>query len=53
MERLLPAQTALLIVDVQDKLAAAMAPDALERLVTNTTILLDAAKALGVKVVVW
>lgn len=52
MERLLPAQTALLIVDVQDKLAAAMPPDALERLVKNTTILLDAAKALGVKVVV-
>lgn len=51
MERLLPAQTALLIVDVQDKLAAAMPPDALERLVKNTTILLDTAKALGVKVV--
>jgi len=51
MERLLPAQTALLIVDVQEKLTPAMPADTLERLVKNTTILLDTAKALGVKVI--
>lgn len=51
MERLLPTQTALLIVDVQEKLAPAMPADTLERLVKNTTILLDTAKTLGVKVI--
>jgi nicotinamidase-related amidase len=52
MERLDPASTVLLVVDVQDRLAAAMPPETLERLVKNTGILLDAAKTLGVKVVV-
>jgi nicotinamidase-related amidase len=51
MERLIPSKTALLIVDVQEKLAAAMAPEAMDALVKNTTILLETAKALGVKVV--
>ncbi|MBS2015168.1 MAG: isochorismatase family protein [Deltaproteobacteria bacterium] len=51
MERLLSASTTLLIVDVQEKLAAAMPADALERLVKNTTILLEAAKTLGVNVI--
>lgn len=50
MERLHPASTALLVVDVQEKLAAAMPPDALERLVKNTGILLETARLLGVKV---
>ncbi len=52
MERLLAEKTTLLVVDVQEKLAAAMPPAALEQLVKNTTILLEAAKALGVNVVV-
>lgn len=51
MERLVPASTALLVVDVQDRLAAAMPEDALARLVANTGILLEAAKLLGVPVV--
>lgn len=51
MERLDPASTVLLVVDVQERLSAAMPPDALERLVRNTTILLEAAKILGVSVI--
>lgn len=50
MDRLLPASTVLLVVDVQEKLAAAMPEDALSSVVRNTGILLDAAKALGVRV---
>ena len=50
MERLVPAKTALLVVDVQERLAAAMPPEAMERLVQNTGILLDVAKLLGVRV---
>lgn len=51
MERLVPAQTVLLVVDIQEKLAAAMPPDTLQALVKNTTILLETAKLLGVRVV--
>lgn len=50
MERLVPFQTVLLVVDVQERLAAAMAEDARERVVANASILLDAAKILGVRV---
>ena len=50
MERLDPASTVLLVVDVQEKLAAAMPPDALGQLVKNTGILLETAKVLGMKV---
>jgi nicotinamidase-related amidase len=50
MDRLDPQTTVLLVVDVQEKLAAAMPADALARLVENTTILLETAKALGVRV---
>jgi nicotinamidase-related amidase len=49
--RLEPASTLLFVVDVQEKLAAAMPEDALARLVHNTRILLEAAKLLGVRVV--
>ncbi len=52
MERLVPESTVLLVVDVQERLAAAMPPNALERLVHNTRILLDAARLCGVHVVV-
>jgi nicotinamidase-related amidase len=51
MERLDPDTTALLIVDVQERLAAAMPEEALERLLGNATILLETAKALGMRVV--
>lgn len=50
MERLVAATTAILVVDVQEKLAAAMPPAALEELVKNARILLETADALGVRV---
>jgi nicotinamidase-related amidase len=52
MERLLPGNTALLVVDVQEKLAAAMPKDALAELEKNAAILLEASALLGVPVVV-
>ncbi len=50
MERPVPNATAFLVVDVQERLAAAMPKDTLERLVANVGIVLDAAKHLGVHV---
>jgi nicotinamidase-related amidase len=50
MTRLVPASTALLVVDVQDRLAAAMPAARMESLTRNTGILLDAAGILGVRV---
>ena len=50
MERLDPSTTLILVVDVQEKLAAAMPEDALTALVKNAGILLDTAKLLGVRV---
>jgi nicotinamidase-related amidase len=50
MTRLRPETTALLVVDVQEKLAAAMPPARVDTLVRNASILLDAASALGVRV---
>lgn len=51
MDRLNPASTIVLVVDVQDKLAAAMPADARDKLVANAEILLEAANILGVGVV--
>lgn len=51
MERLVPSQTMLLVVDVQERLASAMPEEALAALVRNTSVLLEAAKVLGVRVV--
>jgi nicotinamidase-related amidase len=51
MERLVPASTAILVVDVQDKLAAAMPASTLEELVRNAGLLLETAQALGMRVV--
>ncbi|MEO6418493.1 MAG: isochorismatase family protein, partial [Polyangiaceae bacterium] len=51
MERLNPKDTILLIVDVQEKLAVAMPSEAMERLVKNTELLLEAARLLGVRVI--
>lgn len=50
MNRLTPATTALLVVDVQERLAPAMPPPRMEALAKNAAILLDAAGQLGVRV---
>jgi nicotinamidase-related amidase len=42
----------LLIIDLQERLAAAMAPDRLERVVNRTRAAIDGAKALGLPIVV-
>jgi nicotinamidase-related amidase len=49
MNRLVPATTALLVVDVQERLAAAMAPPRMDALLRCAGILLDAAGHLGVQ----
>jgi len=50
IDRLTPARAALLVIDIQERLAAAMPPDALDRVVKNTTILIEAARRLGVPI---
>lgn len=50
MDRPAPETSLLLVVDVQEKLAAAMPKDALDRLVKNLGILLEAARVTGVRV---
>lgn len=51
MERLVPAATALLVVDLQEKLAAAMPEAMMAEVAKNAGILLETAEALGVAVV--
>jgi nicotinamidase-related amidase len=51
MERLDPRASLLLVVDVQDRLAAAMPQAAMDRLVASTLLLLEGARQLGVPVV--
>jgi nicotinamidase-related amidase len=51
MDRLTPENSLLLVVDVQERLAGAMPREAVDRLVANATILLEAARLLGVPVV--
>jgi nicotinamidase-related amidase len=51
MERLLPASTALLVIDVQERLAAAVPEATLAAVVSNTLILLETARLLGAPVV--
>lgn len=50
--RLLPQESLLLCVDVQERLCAAMPKDALAQLVQNATRLLKGAQILGIPVVV-
>ena len=50
--RLERSRALLLVVDVQEKLAAAMDPAALERMERNVVALVEGAKTLGVPVVV-
>ncbi len=52
LPRLAPSSSLLLIVDVQERLAQAMPTEAMERLVQNARILLEAARILSVRVVV-
>jgi nicotinamidase-related amidase len=51
VNRLVPEQTALFVVDVQERLAAAMTPARMETLARNMGILIDAAAILGVPIV--
>jgi nicotinamidase-related amidase len=51
MERLDPHTSVLLLVDVQERLAPAMDPEAMARLLDATKVLIEAAKVLGVPVV--
>ena len=51
MDRLEPESSLLLVVDVQERLAAAMPSPSLERLVANASLLLEAAGILSVPVV--
>jgi nicotinamidase-related amidase len=50
MHRLDPRSSVLLVVDVQERLASAMPPPAVERLVASTLLLLEGARLLGVPV---
>lgn len=50
LERLDPRRSLLLVVDVQERLSAAMPEDAMARLLSNAGILLEAAKILGAPV---
>jgi nicotinamidase-related amidase len=50
MRRLSPKDTLLVVIDVQERLASAMPPEPFARLVSNTGILLEAARVLGVPV---
>jgi nicotinamidase-related amidase len=43
---------ALLVIDVQERLCAAMRPDALERMLNRTHAAIEGAKALGLPIVV-
>jgi nicotinamidase-related amidase len=51
MDRLVPDSSLLLVVDVQERLAASMPKDSLGRLVKNTRLLLEAGAVLGVSVI--
>jgi len=46
------ARAALLVVDIQERLAAAMSEEVLGRVVRNTAVLIEAARRLGLPIVV-
>jgi nicotinamidase-related amidase len=50
MQRLLPKQTVVVVVDIQERLAAAMPEAQLLQLVRATTVLIEAARLLGAPV---
>jgi nicotinamidase-related amidase len=51
MDRLQPANSLLLVVDVQERLASAMPPEAIDRVVRNGGILIESAHRMGVPIV--
>ena len=51
MRRLDPRETTILVIDVQEKLAAAMPPGALADVTRATTVLLEAAATFGARVI--
>jgi nicotinamidase-related amidase len=51
MDRLVPESSLLLVVDIQERLAAAMPEASIERLSKNACLLIEAAAILGVPVV--
>jgi nicotinamidase-related amidase len=51
MDRLDPASSVVLVVDVQARLASAMQQASMDRLVSNALVLLEAARLLGVPVI--
>lgn len=51
IEPLSATRAALLVVDIQERLAAAMPEAVIAQLVRNTTILIDAARRLGLPIV--
>src|SRR5690242_11534336 len=52
MTRLYRARTALLVVDIQERLAAVMPEEAMTQTVRNTALLIAAARRLGLPIVV-
>ncbi len=52
LEGLSAGRAALLVVDIQEKLCPAMPPDALDRVIRGTTVLLEAARRMKLPVVV-
>ena len=52
MHRFNAAASALLIIDIQDRLAAQMQPAKLERVINRTLAAIEGAKALGMPIVV-
>jgi nicotinamidase-related amidase len=50
MQRLDPGKSLLLVVDVQERLAAVMPRDSMDRLVASTLLLLETARLLDVRV---
>lgn len=52
MHRFSRTASALLIIDIQERLAAAMSPPRLERLLNRTLAAIEGAKALGLPIVV-
>src|SRR5207237_1219622 len=49
-DRLTPESSVLLVVDVQERLAAAMPPERMNALAKNVGVLLESARLLGVPV---
>lgn len=51
-EPLLPARACLLVIDIQERLVPAMPPESAERVIKNTSILINAAATFALPIVV-